>query len=98
MVFLQMLNVPWSWKPLPVKGLQVVAALSGVVNDFVWSFPCGAELSLSRVSGRLGYFAQDEVPYVVSPEFHPPVVVVCHFFLIFHHSAEVFVSYFVKAV
>ena len=64
MVFLQVLNVPWSWKPLPVHGFQVIATLPGVIDDMVGSFSCGAEFSLGRVFSCWGDLVQDEVSYV----------------------------------
>ena len=56
-VLLQVLNVPWSWKPLSVYGLQVITALSRVMDDLVGSFLCGAEFPLGRVFSCWGDFA-----------------------------------------
>ena len=59
-----MFNIPWPREFLSVHGFQVVAALSRVVKDSVWSFPCGAELSSGGIFGCRGNLAQDEIPYV----------------------------------
>ena len=61
-----MLDVPWSREPLSVYGLQVIATLPGVMDDSVRSFPCGAKLSLGRVSSSCGDLTQDKVAYVKS--------------------------------
>ena len=76
----------------------MVAALPGVVDDLVGSFPCGAKLSLGRVYSRCGDRTQDEVTYVESSEFYPLVVVFGHLLLVFRHSIGNFVSYFVQIV
>ena len=56
-ILLQVLNVPWSWKSLPVYGLHVIVALLGVMDDAVGSFPGWAEFPLDRVFGCWGDFA-----------------------------------------
>ena len=76
----------------------MVAALAGVVDDLVGSFPCGAKLSLGRVSSRCGDRMQDEVTYVESSELYPLVVVFGHLLLVFRHSIGNFVSYFIQTV
>ena len=98
MVLLQVLSVPWSWKPLPVYGFQVIVALPGVIDDPVGSFPCGAEFPLGRVSGCWGDLAQDEVAYIKSSELYPLIVVFSHLLLVLRHSAGSFVSYFLQTI
>ena len=98
MVLLQVLNVPWPWKPLSVWGFQVIAALPGVMDDSVRSFPCGAKLSLGRVSSRGGNLAQDEIPYVKSFELYPLIVIFGHLLLVLRHSVGSCVSYFVYTI
>ena len=66
--------------------------------DSVRSFPCGAKLSLGRVSSRSGNLAQDEIPYVKLSKLYPLIVVFGHLLLILHHSAGNFVSYFVQTI
>ena len=95
MVLLQVLDVPWSREPLSVYDFQVITTLPKVVDDLVRSFPCGAQLSLGRISSRCGNLAQDEVAYVKSSEFYPLIVVFGHLLLVLRHSAGSFVSYFV---
>ena len=95
MVLLQVLNIPWSWEPLSVQGLQVIAVLSGVMNDLVGPFPCGAKLSLGRVSGCWGDLAQDKVSYVKSSELHFLVVALGRLLLVLRHLVEGFLSYFI---
>ena len=87
-----MFDVPWSWKSLSIHGLQVIAALAGVMDDPVRSFPCGAEFSLGRVFGCWGDLAQDEVPYVELSELHSLVVVFGHLLLVFCHFVRSFLS------
>ena len=55
-VHLQVHNVPWSWKSLPIQGLQVIIVLSKVMNDLVRSFLGWAEFPLGRVFGCWGDF------------------------------------------
>ena len=93
-----MLSVPWSWKPLPVYGFQVIATLPGVIDDPVGSFPCGAEFPLGRVSGCWGDLAQDEISYVESSKLHPFVVVLSHLLLVLCHLIRSFLSDFVQTV
>ena len=93
-----MFNISWPREFLSVHGFQVVAALSRVVKDSVWSFPCGAELSLGGIFGCRGNLAQDEIPYVQSFELYPFIVVLGHFLLILCHSDGSFFSYFVQAI
>ena len=81
-----MFNIPWPRESLFVHGFQVVAALSRVVDDSVWSFPCGAKLFLGGITGCRGNPAQDEIPYVNSSELYPFIVVVGHLLQILHHS------------
>ena len=76
----------------------MIAALPGVVDDLVGSFPCGANLSLGRVFSYCGDLAQDEVAYVKSFELYPLVVVFGHLLLVFHHFAGSFVSYFIQTI
>ena len=85
LLLLQVLNVPWSWEPLSVYGLQVITALSRVMDDPVWPFLCGAEFSLNRVFGRWGDFAQDKVPYVKSFELYSLIVVFSYLLLVLRH-------------
>ena len=59
-----MFNIPWPREFLSVHGFQVVVALSRVVNDSIWSFPCGAKLPLGGISSCMGNLTQDEIPYV----------------------------------
>ena len=93
-----MLNVPWSWKPLPVYGFQVIAALSGVMDDPVRSFPYGAKFPLGRVFSCWGDLAQDEVSYVESSKLYPLVVVFGHLLLVLCHLIGSFLSDFVQTV
>ena len=93
-----MFNIPWLREFLSDHGFQVVVALSRVVNDSIWSFPCGAELPLGRISGCRGNLVQDEIPYVQSSELYPFIVVVGHFLLVLRHSDGSFFSYFVQAI
>ena len=53
MVPLQMLNIPWPWQFLLIQRFQVIAALPGIIGDFVRSFPSWAMLPLvgSLVAG-----------------------------------------------
>ena len=51
-----MLDVPWSWESLPVYGLQVIAALPGVMDDVVGFLPGWAEFPLDRVFSCWGDF------------------------------------------
>ena len=90
-----MFNIPWPRESLSVHGFQVVAALSRVVDDSVWSFPCGVELSLGGISGCRGNLAQEEISYVQSSEFYPFIVVVGHLLLVLPHFDGSFFSYFV---
>ena len=76
----------------------MIAALPGVMDDSVRSFPCGAKLSLGRVSSSCGDLTQDEVAYVKSSELYPLVVVFGHLLLVLRHSAGSFVSYFVQTI
>ena len=73
----------------------MIAALLGVVDDSVGSLPCGAKLSLDRVSSPCGDLAQDEVVYVKSSKLYPLIVVFSHLLLVFRHSTGSFVSYFI---
>ena len=59
----------------------MIAALPGVVDDSVGSFPCRAKLSLGKVPSHCGDLAQDEVAYVKSSELYPLVVVFNHLLL-----------------
>ena len=92
MILLQVLNVPWPKEPLSVYGFQVITALSRVMDDSGRTFPCGAKLSLGRVSSRSGNLAQDEIPYVKSSELYSLIVVFGHLLLILRHSDRSFVS------
>ena len=76
----------------------MITALPGVVDDSVRSFPCGAKLSLGRISGRCGNLAQDEVSYVKSSEFYSFIVVFGHLLLVLRHSVGSFISNFVQAI
>ena len=76
----------------------MVAALSRVVNDSIWPFPCGAELPLGGISGYRGNLAQDEISYVQSSEFYPFIVVVSHLLLVLRYSDGRFFSYFVQEI
>ena len=98
MVLLQVLNVPWPQEPLSVWGFQVIAALPGVVDDSVGSFPCGAKFPLGRVFSCCGDHVQDEVAYVKSSELYPLVVVFGHLLLVLRHFAGSLVSYFIQTV
>ena len=76
----------------------MIGALPGVVDDMVGSFPCGAKLSLGRVSSRYGDLVQDEVAYVKSSELYPLVIVFGHLLLVLRHSAGSFVSYVIQTI
>ena len=76
----------------------MIGALLGVVDDMVGSFPCGAKLSLGRVSSRYGDLVQDEVAYVKSSELYPLVIVFGHLLLVLRHSAGSFVSYVIQTI
>ena len=93
-----MFNIPCPREFLSVYGFQVVAALSGVVNDPIWPFPCGAELPLGRISGCRGNLAQDDISYVQSSEFYPFIVVVDHLLLVLRYSDGRFFSYFIQEI
>ena len=93
-----MFNIPWPKEFMSVHGFQVVAALSRVVNNSIWSFPYGAELSLGGISSCRGNLAKDEIPYVQSSELYPFIVVVGHFLLILRHCDGSFFSYFIQAI
>ena len=93
-----MFNIPWPRESLSVHGFQGVATLSRVVDDSVWSFPCGVELSLGGISSCRGNLAQDEIPYVKSSKLYPFIVVVSHFLLILRHFDGSIFSYFVQAI
>ena len=93
-----MFNIPQPREFLSVHGFQMVAALSRVVNDSVWPFPCGVVLPLGGISGCRGNLAQDEISYVQSSEFYPFIVVVGHLLLVLHYSDGSFFSYFVQAI
>ena len=93
-----MFNIPWPREFLFIRGFQVVATLSRVVDNSVRSFPCGAKLSLGGIFGCRGNLAQDEIPYVKSSKLYPLIVVVGHLLLILRHSDGSFFSYFVQAI
>ena len=93
-----MFNIPRPREFLSVHGFQVVAALSRVVNDPVWPFPCGAELPLCGISGCRGNLAKDEIPYVQSSELYPFIVVVGHPLLVLCYSDGHFFSHFIQAI
>ena len=93
-----MFNIPRPREFLSVHGFQMVVALSRVVNDLVWPFPCGAKLPLGGISGCRGNPAQDEISYVQSSEFYPFIVVVGHLLLVLCYSDGRFFSYFVQAI
>ena len=76
----------------------MIAALPGVVDDSVGSFPCRAKLSLGKVPSHCGDLAQDEVAYVKSSELYPLVVVFGHLLLVYCHSVGSFVFYFVQTI
>ena len=76
----------------------MVVASSGVVDDSIWSFPCGPELSLDWVLCCCGNLAKDEISYIELSQLHPLIVVFSHLSLVFSHSAGSFFSYFVQAV
>ena len=93
-----MFNIPWPREFLSVHDFQMVAALSRVVNDLVWPFPCGAELPLGGISGCRGNLAQDKISYVHSSEFYPFIVVIGHLLLVLRYSDGSFFSYFVQEI
>ena len=93
-----MFNIPRPREFLSVHGFQMVVALSRVVNDSLWPFPCGAELPLGGISGCKGDLAQDEISYVQSSEFYPFIVVVSHLLLVLRYSDGCFFSYFIQAI
>ena len=93
-----MFHIPPSREFQSVHGFQMVAALSRVMNDSVWPFPCGAELPLGGISGCRGDLAQDEISYVQSSEFYPFIVVVGHLLLVLRYFDGSFFSYFVQAI
>ena len=76
----------------------MITALSGVLDDLIGSFPCGAEFPLGRVFGCWGDFAQDKVPYVESSELHPLVAVLSHLLLVLRHLLRGFFSDLVQRV
>ena len=49
-VLLQVLNVPWSQEPLSFHGLQVITTLTEVMDDPIWSFPCGVRFLVARAT------------------------------------------------
>ena len=57
MILLQMLNVPWLWQFLPVHRLQVITALSWVMDDPVGSFPGWTKLPLGWILSSSRDFA-----------------------------------------
>ena len=93
-----MFNIPRLREFLSVHGLQMVAALSRVVNDSVWPLSCGAELPLCGISGCRVNFTQDEISYVQLSEFYPFIVVIGHPLLVLCYSDKRFFSYFVQAI
>ena len=76
----------------------MIAALSGVMDDPVGSFPCGTEPSLDRISSCWGDLARDEVSYVKSSEPHSLVIVLGHLLLIPRHLVGGFLSHFIQTV
>ena len=68
------------------------------MDNPVGFFPCGAELSLGRVSGCRGDLAQDEVSYIKSFELLSLVVVLGHLLMILCHLVEGFVSHFIQTI
>ena len=68
------------------------------MDDSIGTFPCGAKLSLGRVSSRYGDLAQDEVAYVQSSKLYPLVVLFGHLLLLYRNSAGCFISYFVQTI
>ena len=76
----------------------MITALQGVVDDSVGTLSYGAKFSLGRVFSRRGDLAQDEVTNVQSSELYPLVVVFGHLLLVYRHSTESFVSYFVQKI
>ena len=93
-----MLNIPWLLESLPVQGLQVIIALSRVMDDLVGSFPCEVELSLDKVSSCWGDLPQDEVFYVKSSELHSLIVVLGYLLLVLRQLVGGFLSYFVYTI
>ena len=73
----------------------MITALSGVMDDLVGPFPCGAEFSFSRVFGCWGDLARDEVSYVKLSELHSLVVVLGHLLLVLSHLVGGFLFNFV---
>ena len=73
----------------------MLAALSRVMDDPIWSFLYGIELSLGGVSSCWGDIAQDEVFYVKLSELHSLVVVFGHLLLVLRHLFEGFLFYFI---
>ena len=98
MVFFQMLDIPWSRQSLPIQCFQVIAALPGIMGDFVGSFPGWANLPLGWVLSSRCNFVQDEISYVKSSELHSLVVVLGHLLQVLRHLMGCFVSRFVKAI
>ena len=76
----------------------MIIALSGVMDDPVGSFPCGAELPLDKVSSCWGDLPLDEVSYVKSSKLHPLIVVLSHLLLVLRHLVRGFLSYFVYTI
>ena len=76
----------------------MISALSGVMDDLVWSFPYGAELPLGKISGCQGDLTQDEVSYVKSFEPHSLVIVLGHLLPIPRHLVRGFLSHFIQTV
>ena len=76
----------------------MIAALPGIMGDFVESFLGWAKLPLGRVLGSMCDFAQDEVSYIKSSELHSLVVVLNHLLLVLHHLIGCSVSRFVQEI
>ena len=97
-IFLQVFNVPWTREPSSDYSFKVITASSGVMDDSVWSFPSGPQLSLDGIFCSRGDFVQNEVPYVKMSQFHSLIVVFNHLSLVFCHFAGSLFSHFVQTV
>ena len=98
MVLFQMLNISWSRQSPLVQRFQVIAALLGIMCDFVGTFPGWVKLPLGWVFSGKYDFVQDEVSYIKSSELHSLVVILRHLLLVLHHLARCSISGFFQAI
>ena len=76
----------------------MIPTLSAAMDDPVWSFLCGTELSLGGVFSCWADLPQDEVSYVKSSELHSLVVVLGHLLLVLCHLVRGFFSDFIYTI